>query len=249
MPDLTAPDILALIALAFFVAALVKGTTGLGFSTTALAILALFIGVKPALPLMIIPSVSSNLLVMRDAGGFKAALSDFRWLYLAAIPGMALGLWALARSDAAVLSAALGAVLVLYCLFALARPDFRLPANLEGPLAPVTGFLTGIVNGMTGSQVMPVLPYLMSLQLTPDRFVQAINISFTLCSLIMVIGLSRLGLITVETLVISVGGLVPMVIGLKSGTVLRRRLSPDLFRTLVLCLLIVFGLLLIGKIF
>jgi hypothetical protein len=46
-----------------------------------------------------------------------------------------------------------------------------MPARLEKPLAPVTGLATGIVNGLTGSQLMPVLPYLMALHLERERFV------------------------------------------------------------------------------
>ena len=55
---------------AFLFAGLVKGTTGLGFATTALSFLVYAIGLKEALPLLIVPSVVSNLIVMRDAGHF-----------------------------------------------------------------------------------------------------------------------------------------------------------------------------------
>ncbi len=46
------------VAGAFVFAAFVKGTTGLGFSTIALPFLVLAIGLKEALPLLIIPSMS-----------------------------------------------------------------------------------------------------------------------------------------------------------------------------------------------
>lgn len=53
--------------------------------------------------------------------------------------------------------------------------SFLLSANWEKRLRVPTGFLTGFINGLTGSQVMPVLPYLFSLNLDIKTFVQAIN--------------------------------------------------------------------------
>ena len=52
--DLTLLQIAGVLATYMF-AATAKGITGLGFSTTCLPILALFLGLKEALPLVIIP--------------------------------------------------------------------------------------------------------------------------------------------------------------------------------------------------
>ena len=73
------------------------------------------------------------------------------------------------------------------------------------------------VTGLTGSQIMSVLPYLVAVALAPAGFVQAINISFT------------------------VSGLVPVFLGIKLGSRSRWRLSPDMFRRVVLILLPVLG--------
>lgn len=58
------------ICCAFFTASFLKGLTGLGFSTICVAILAVFIDLKLAVPLVFIPSLSSDILVMIDAGRF-----------------------------------------------------------------------------------------------------------------------------------------------------------------------------------
>lgn len=226
---------------AFFVAAFVKGTTGLGFSTTSVPILAVVYSVPAALPLVLIPSMVSNALVMCDAGHFVETVRRFWPLYLAALPGIALGLFLLVRVDPAVAAAVLGVVLIIYALYALMQPTLRVPARAERPLAPVIGLMTGTVNGLTGSQVMPVLPYLLGLGLDPQRFVQAINVSFTLSSLAMIAGLSGVGLITPQIVLVSVAGLIPVYLGVALGSRVRRLLSPDIFRRIVLLLLIVLG--------
>lgn len=60
-------EMILIIACAYLVAAFVKGATGLGFSTSALPILALGLGLKSAMPLVIIPSLVSNAIVMMQA--------------------------------------------------------------------------------------------------------------------------------------------------------------------------------------
>ncbi len=235
------PNELAIIAAAFFFAAFAKGTSGLGFSTTCLPFLVYAIGLKAALPLLIIPSLASNLIVMRDAGHFKETVSRFWPLFLLALPGVVLCLCLIDSVDGRLAAAVLGIVLGVYCLFALANPHLRLPAQLEKPLAPFVGFTTGTLNGLTGSQVMPVLPYLLALNLEPNRFVQAINCSFTLSSLVMAAGLAKLGLMTFETAAISACGLMLVWIGIKLGTRVRNLLSPEIFRVIILVFLMILG--------
>ncbi|MCA8908686.1 MAG: sulfite exporter TauE/SafE family protein [Rhodospirillaceae bacterium] len=242
-------ETLAVVLGAFLLAALVKGTTGLGFSTTAVAPLALALGLPAALPLMIVPSLTSNVIVMVGAGHFRETVRRFWPLYLSALPGIACGLALLTWLDGAVAGACLGVVLAVYGVWMLARRSVGPPLAPRAArrLAPLVGLTTGTVNGLTGSQVMPVLPYLLALRLDPDRFVQAINISFSLSSLAMALGLWRIGLLTGDTLAVSVAGLAPVFLGTWLGAKLRRRLAPELFRRIVLTLLIVLGCVLIAK--
>ena len=95
---------------------------------------------------------------MRNAGYFKETVSRFWPLFLTALPGGVLGLWLLDGVDGKMAAAALGLVSIACCLFALAHPHLKLSTNLEKPPAPLVGFLIGIFDGLTGSQVMPVLP-------------------------------------------------------------------------------------------
>ncbi|MCG8529885.1 MAG: hypothetical protein MI749_04390, partial [Desulfovibrionales bacterium] len=55
----------------FFVAAFLKGLTGLGFSTICISILAVFVDLRLAISLIFLPSLFSNLLVMVEAGHFN----------------------------------------------------------------------------------------------------------------------------------------------------------------------------------
>lgn len=239
--DLTALEITAVLATYVF-AATAKGITGLGFSTTCLPILALAVGLKDALPLVIIPSVCSNLVVMRQAGRFGETVRRFWPMLVSLLPGLAVGLWVLSWIDGARAGAILGVILLLWCAFSYAKPDLRLPTVWEGPLAPLSGFATGIINGVTGSQVMPAVPFLMMLHMERNLFIQAINSSFTLSSLVMAIGLGQLGLFSWDDIVISTLGICFVFVGLRLGGAIRYRLSERAFRTAILAVLSVMGL-------
>jgi len=231
---------------AFFFAAFSKGITGMGFATTCLPIIALTMGLEVALPLVLVPSVTSNIIVQIEVGHFRESIRRFWPMLIAGMIGVAMGLALLTWMEARLAAAVLGVVLIVYGMFALNTPNLTLPAQYEKPLGPVTGLATGIINGLTGSQLMPVLPYL-ALHLDRERFVQAINCSFTLSSIVMAIGLSKIGLMNTETALVSTLGIVPVWVGLKLGGKIRRRLAPELFRKLVIYMLMASGVLLLAR--
>jgi len=138
-------------------------------------------------------------------------------------------------------SAVLGIALIVYCVIAWLQPDFRLSRRIAKLLEIPVGFATGLINGVTGSQVMPVLPFLLSLHLERNWFIQAINISFTLSSLVMAIGLWKLGLMTLQSVQVSLLGLVVVLIGVRFGSHARHWLSPAAFRSTVLIILTALG--------
>lgn len=240
-------ETIAVITCAYFVAAFVKGATGLGFSTSALPILALGLGLKAGMPLVIIPSLVSNSIIMAQSGHMRETISRFWPMFLATIPGLLIGLAVLEMVDSILAGAVLGLVLMAYGAITLVRPGKPLSDKLARKIAPLSGFATGIINGVTGSQVMPVLPFLLSMRLDPKRFLQAINISFSLSSIVMALGLAKLGLFTLETLWISLAGLIPVYLGTKLGTLIRDRMDAETFRKVVLIMLIIFGVILVAK--
>ena len=125
---------LLIVASAYFFAAFVKGITGLGFSTTALPFLVLALGLKTTLPLLIIPSVVSNLIVMHGAGHFRSSLRQFWLLYASALPGLVVGLSLLATLDPGHSTAVLGAVLIVYLHFCACPPRLS-SCHASGPAA------------------------------------------------------------------------------------------------------------------
>ena len=226
----------------YFFASSVKGVTGLGFSTICLPFMVLTVGLKAALPLLIIPSLASNFIVMRQAAYFQTTVRRFWHMLIATALGVCLGLMLLDSVDNKLAGAILGLVLILWCTFSYVAPNLKLPLEKERPTGIISGIATGIINGLTGSQVIPCVPYLMALNLDRNIFIQATNISFTLSSLIMAVGLTRLELFTLDAIKLSIIGLVLVLFGLQLGIKIRPRLSPANFRLAVLIILFITAL-------
>ena len=96
----------------YFFASSVKGVTGLGFSTVCLPFMVLTVGLKAALPLLIIPSLASNLIIMRQAGHFRTTFHRFWLMLLTTVIGVFLGLALLSKVDGTFAGAILGLVLI-----------------------------------------------------------------------------------------------------------------------------------------
>ena len=233
------------VVFALFVSAFIKGSMGLGFSTIGLAILANVIELKTAISIVILPSLFSNILVMVDAGNFRLSLKTFFWMFFMAAPGMAIGLLLLHQTDGAVSISILAAVLIFYGVWGLVNHRFKIDDAFIPKMNPVIGFLTGAVNGATGSQIFPIMPYLLSLNISKDMLVQSINVSFTLCSLIMLSSLLYTGMLDTGSILRYSLGLIPVAIGIYLGNLVRKKIRDDLFKRLVMVLIILLGLLLL----
>jgi len=235
---------LALAALGLFLAGVVKGTTGLGYSSCALPFLVSAIGLKAAIVVVVIPAMLSNVMVMSNTGHLRETLLRFWPLYVATLPGIAIGLALLVWIDQKVATRVLGVLTVLYAFLALMRPSLALPERLERPLQVPVGVLNGFFTGLTGSQMMPLLPYMLSLRLDPDRLVQANNVTVTLASTFLATALFAAGLMTWPMFGLSVGAIIPALAGVHLGNRARRLIPVAAFRTIMLVLLVAMGLML-----
>lgn len=239
------PLVIVYVLATFFFAAFLKGAAGLGFATTCLGIMAAYLDMRLAIPLVILPSLLANGMVMIDAGGFFRVWKKFQLMYAAAVPGLFVGLWLLGSSDGVLPRTVLGVCMILYATWGLWGGRLQLKHTRSSSVA--VGMSTGLINGLTGSQIMPILPYLISLDISKDELVQAINTSFTVASIIMLLGLGKLGLLSFDAMTVSAIGIVPVGLGIWLGGRIRRRLPEPVFRQVVLVLLILLGAGLVGR--
>ncbi len=238
-------SVIALAALGLLLAGIVKGATGLGYSSCALPFLVAAFGLKTAIVLVVVPAMASNLAVMWSAGHFRETVERFTYFYISTIPGVCTGIFALTYVEQRSAEILLGLLIVSYSFYSAFRPPLFLAERFQQPLQIPAGFLNGFFTGLTGSQVLPLLPYMLSLKLDPNRFVQAVNLSVMLSAGIMVIMLLISGIMSGAGLGYSILCIVPALLGISIGTRVRRLIPSAYFRIVVLIMLAIIGLFLV----
>ncbi|RBP14044.1 hypothetical protein DFR50_11068 [Roseiarcus fermentans] len=229
------------VAATFFVAGVVKGVTGMGLPTVAMGALGALLSPLVAANLLIVPAFVTNVWQLFAGPGFLPLIRRL-WPMLASIVA---GTWAgaslLTGGNPRLTTAALGATLAVYALYALVARPLSLPARLEPWLGPLVGAATGMVTGATGVFVIPAVPYLQSLGFDKEDLVQALGLSFTVSTVALAAGLAAHGAFRLDNLAPSSLALVPALLGMAAGQVVRRRVSPTTFRRWFLIGLVILG--------
>lgn len=238
---------LGIAALGLFVAGIIKGATGLGYASCALPFLALAMGLKQAIPLVMLPAMASNFMIICITPHRVESLRRFWPLYIAAIPGIMVGIYLLVWFGPKLPTMGLGILIVAYSAYSIARPLQVIPKKLEMPLQVPIGLINGLLTGLTGSQVLPFLPYILGLHLDPDRTTQAINLAITIWSGVMLIALYHSGVASTGSLIGSVLALVPALLGIFAGSICRPLIPERHYRLVVQVVLGFLGVSLIAK--
>jgi len=240
MADFSTP-MLFVIAATFFAAGFVKGVTGMGLPTVAMAVLGALVSPLAAASLLVIPSLVTNVWQFL-AGSDRSAVLRRLWpMMLAIFAGTALSTGLLVGGETEATTTALGLALVVYAVYTLFARQLRVPQRVEPWLSPIVGAATGLVAGGTGILVIPAVPYLQALGLSRDHLIQALGLSFTVSTLALAAGLGARGAVTVESAGMSALAVLPALLGMWAGRKVRARIDPILFRRLFLLALLMLG--------
>ena len=234
-------EIFTLVTATFLLAGTVKGVIGMALPTVSLGVLAATLGLKEAIVLMLVPSFVTNVWQ-----GFSGIHLDFLIrrlcnLLLAILVGTWFGVAALTMSDTSMLEALLGITLFLYGIFGLCTPAMPPAGHREAWLSPLIGGATGILAGLTGSTVLPVTPYLQTLKLSRDEFIQAMGMCFSTAALGIGMGLIGRNLLPPELGLLSTAGVIPALLGMYIGQKIRQHLSEQLFKQVFFVSVILLG--------
>ena len=121
-----------------------------------------FIDIAVAIPLLIISSLASNVILIAQTKRFGVSVRRFWPLYISAFPGIYIGVRLLYQTGNTIAKAVLGALSIAYSLYLLLNFNITVMGKYERFLNVPVGFVNGFLNGLTGTQVMPMLPYLIS---------------------------------------------------------------------------------------
>jgi len=235
-------SIVAAVAATFFLAGIVKGVTGMGLPTVAMGILGWVVSPLTAAALLLVPSFVTNACQLLSGPSFGSLLIRFWPMMLTVALGTIAGSAMLTSGDTDMTTAALGIILVVYASYTLVARPLRVPLRWERTLEPMVGAATGLITGGTGVFVIPAVPYLQSLGLSKEELVQALGLSFTVSTIALAIGLGWHGRAFGAIWLASSLSVIPALIGIAAGQLIRKRISPSAFRRVFLLGLFCLGL-------
>jgi hypothetical protein len=231
----------------FLLAGIVKGVIGMGLPTVAMGLLAVVLPPAEAAALLVIPSLVTNVWQLL-AGPSFGALARRLWLMMAGVfAGTIAGIGVLAGDKAGLAGMALGVALALYAVVGLAGFKMSVSRCREGWLGLVIGATTGVVTGATGVFTIPAVPYLQAIGLERDDLIQALGLSFTVSTIALAIGLWRVDAWHAGSIWGSLLALVPALVGMQAGTMLRQRIAAATFRRVFFVGLLLLGLYLVAE--
>ena len=241
------PVFIATAIVAFLVAGCVKGVIGLGLPLTSIAIMTTTIGLREAIPLIVIPVLVTNIWQAAQGGALGEHFRRFWAMNLLLCAGTWGGTVLLFMIDPNILLMLLGAVIIAWVLINLFSVRATVPEGAEWWVSPSVGLVSGVLTGLTGSVGAPVAIYLQALNLDKEAFLQAISLSFLLAAATWLPALAQQSAYDMETALISSTALVPAFAGMWIGQRIRLRLSEEHFRRGVFIFLLIVAANLIRK--
>ena len=231
-----------------FVAGAVKGTVGFGLPTVMISGLSLLMPVDQALASLIGSALITNSAqTLRQ--GWRAAWSTIieHWRFITLVlVFMALSAQMVPLLSERTLYGMIGTIVLIFGITQLLGWQIR---AAKRSAEWIFGTLTGLIGGVSGIWGPPTVIYLLSRDLDTSTIVRIQGVVFGLGSIMLAVAHIKSGVLNTQTLPLSLGLIVPSILGLSLGFWLQDRLDQQRFRQLTLMVLICAGVILLQRAF
>lgn len=225
-------------------AALVRSTFGFGDALIGMPLLALFIPLRSATPLMaFVGPTLAVLLLIREWRHLqiRSALS----LILATLAGIPFGLFLLKRVDERAVNAVLAAVIILFALYNLFRPGLLRLRTERSSWA--FGFAAGVLGAAANTNGPPVILYGVLRGWQPETFRATLQGYFLPTGTAILVGQGIAGLWSAPVFKAYLLSLPLIVLAALAGTALAKKIHPARFNQAVHTLMLAAGTVLLLK--
>jgi len=225
-------------------AGFIQGLSGFGSVLLSLPLLALFLDVKTAIPVVALFGVALTIFLLvqlRQHWDWKKVYP----LCLGSIPGAPLGVWFLTRTETQYIQWTVGAVLIAYASYGLLlKPAARFTAPIW---AYVFGFAAGCLGGAISASGPPVIVYTSLQSWNKDQIKVTLQGFFVISGIVVVIFQALGGLVTGRVLWYFLAALPILLFGTWAGSLIYGRMREETYRNILLVLMGLLGLLMLLK--
>lgn len=241
------PLLMLVLAIMMF-SGLVHGTLGLGFPMVATPMLAVFLDVRTAILITLLPTVAVNIVSIWHSRDELQSVRQFVPLYWFVLLGSLLGAFVLAKTDPDPFRLLLAGLILLYLWSNLSgQVKYRWLSSHRLIAMLVFGFLAGFSGGTTNVMVAILIIFFLSLDVPRQTLVPALNTCFMIGKLSQILIFAIAGLISMTLLYETAPLAVAAVIALIFGQQLREKIDVEVYKKILQALLAVLAITLIWQ--
>lgn len=236
------PAMLIVLGIVVFFAAIVGGTTGLGFSMISAIAMSLLISPKDAvvlLSVMVPPLTLTQVIYHRAHAGRDVRL---RWLLVPAILGVLVGVALFSVLPERAIGGLLGALILVFVTLRLLDVKIRISPDHQRIAGPIAGLAGGILSGSSGVSGPIFASYLLSLGTPPRTFAFTLSAVYVVLTTVRFAGLVVAGSMTWMLVASGALLLVPALFGQWIGFGIQRSQSARRIEQVILVVLLMTAL-------
>jgi len=229
-------------------AGIVHGSLGIGFPMVATPLIAVFLDVRLAILMTLVPTVAVNVATIAGGTDQMRSIKDYAPMFLGAIAGSIIGAWMLATMDPSPFRLALALLIILYLFTGIQSSKYTewLPHHNRAVMCGF-GLAAGISGGITNVMVAILIIYFLSQSMERSKMLPIFNICFLIGKVTQLVILSFAGWVSLNLIYQSVLPAMAALGGLWAGMRIGSQISKEIYRKLLHVLLVFLAIVLIGQ--
>ncbi|MBI9054214.1 MAG: sulfite exporter TauE/SafE family protein [Bacteroidales bacterium] len=238
-------NILFVIIGVVFISTLTRSTFGFGDALIAMPLLALFIDIKIATPLVALIAFFIAISILIRSWQRVEIKSAWR-LIVSSLIGIPIGLWFLDDINENIIKLVLGIIVLFFAIYSLVKPKLH---QLKGEkLSWLFGFIAGILGGAYNTNGPPIVIYSSLKKWNPENFRATLQGYFFTTGILVITGHGIAGNFTKEVLLYFICTLPIVILAIYLGRIYNKRISHNFYKYIYIILIVIGSLLIYNSI-
>jgi uncharacterized protein len=223
----------------FLFAGIVKGFLGIGLPAAAMALLTLVMDPTIAISLLTLPIIFTNIMQYARCENPRLIARKYLVFALAIIVSIFITSFFILSYPEAILLIAIGLAMIAFSLTQMTGAKLSIGGGYGCHIG--VGFFSGVLGGLSSIWSPPVAMYLLARDVDKSEFIGATGFLFLAGSLPLAAGSALAGVLTIDTVLHSLMGLIVVLAGFRIGEMLRNFVPQEIFRKIVLWAFLIMG--------